>query len=269
MRRVPCYQVDAFTKRPFAGNPAAVCPLEAWLPDELMQQIAAENALSETAFLVPRGGDWDIRWMTPEVEVELCGHATLASALVVMTELDPGRARTEVVFHSRSGPLGVTRRNDLYTLDLPARPAARADAPPGLAEALGASGLEVARARDLVVVLPSSDAVRALAPDFGALARLPGLFAVCATAPGTGGDSDVDFVSRFFAPAEGIPEDPVTGSAHCTLTPFWASRLGKDRMRARQVSRRGGEIDCMLLGERVRLGGEAVLVKTGTLLLPR
>ena len=266
MRRIPCYQVDAFTSQAFTGNPAAVCPLDAWLPDELMQKIAAENALSETAFLVPRGVDWELRWFTPLVEVDLCGHATLATAFVLMTELEPGRTQTR--FHTQAGPLTVTRAGDQYTLDLPARPSVRAEAPAGLLEALGAQPIEVARARDLIIVLRDADAVRALTPDFGALAKLPDVFAVCCTAPGTGRDADVDFVSRFFAPAEGVPEDPVTGSSHCTLAPFWANRLGKDHLRARQVSRRGGDIECILVGDRVHLLGRAVLVKTGTLLLP-
>ena len=266
VRRIPCYQVDAFTTQAFSGNPAAVCPLDAWLPAETLQKIAAENAVSETAFLVPRGVDWEIRWFTPEVEVDLCGHATLATAFVLMTELEPGR--TETRFHSQAGPLAVTRAGDAYTLDFPARPPVRAEAPAGLLETLGAHPIEVARARDLVIVLRDAAMVRELKPDFLALARLPDVFAVCCTAPGTGRDADVDFVSRFFAPAEGVPEDPVTGSSHCTLAPFWANRLGKDRLRARQVSRRGGEIDCVLAGDRVLLGGRAVLVKTGTLLLP-
>jgi PhzF family phenazine biosynthesis protein len=266
VRRIPCYQVDAFTNRAFSGNPAAVCPLDTWLSERSMQQIAGENNLSETAFLVPRGHDWDIRWFTPEVEIDLCGHATIAAAFVLMTQVEPGR--TAALFHSKSGPLKVERVGEAYTLDFPSRPPVRAEAPAGLVEVLGAQPIEVAMARDYVVVLRDADAVRALKPDLAALARLPGVFAVCVTAPGTGRDADVDFVSRFFAPAAGIDEDPVTGSAHCTLAPFWANRLGKTHLRARQVSRRGGEVDCVLEGDRVLLGGHAVLVKTGTILLP-
>jgi len=266
VRRIPCYQVDAFTTRPFSGNPAAVCPLKEWLPVDLMQSIAAENGVSETAFVVPRGQDWEIRWFTPEVEVDLCGHATLASAHVLMTQLEPGR--TVARFHSQAGPLTVTRAGEAYTLDFPARPGVRVEAPPGLVEAIGVQPIEVAAARDVIVVLENADVVRNLTPDLRALARVPNVFAVCCTAPGTGRDADVDFVSRFFAPAEGVPEDPVTGSVHCTLAPFWAPRVGKDRMRARQVSKRGGEIDVALAGDRVLLGGRAVLVKMGTLFAP-
>lgn len=261
------HQVDAFTERRFAGNPAAVCPLDAWLPDALLQQIAAENALPETAFFVPRAGgdDLDLRWFTPEIEVDLCGHATLAAAFVLMRLLDPARAR--VRFWSRSGPLDVARAGDDYTLDFPARPPVPCDMPEGIARALGAAPRACLMSRDLVAEFASAAEVRALRPDFGALAALPGVFAVVATAPGGGDDRDVDFVSRFFAPAQGIPEDPVTGSAHCTLAPMWGARLGKAVMRARQVGRRGGELTCALDGGRVKLTGRAVLVKSGVLYL--
>lgn len=264
---IACFHVDAFTDRRFAGNPAAVCPLAAWLPDALMQQIAAENALSETAFFVPRAGgdDFDLRWFTPEIEVDLCGHATLASALVLMRLLDPARAR--VRFWSRSGPLDVARAGDDFTLDFPARPAVPCDMTEGLVEALGARPRAVHMARDLVAEFATAAEVRGLRPDFAALAGLPGVFAVVATAPGGGEDGDVDFVSRFFAPAQGIAEDPVTGSAHCTLAPLWAARLGKAALRARQVSRRGGELGCVVAGDRVVLSGRAVLVKSGTFFL--
>lgn len=266
MSDIPCYQVDAFTHQPFAGNPAAVCPLQDWLPESLMQRIAAENNLSETAFFVPQGEDYALRWFTPEVEVDLCGHATLASGFILMSLLEPGR--TQVRFHSRSGPLTVTREGQRYTLDFPARPPSPGPAAHLLAQALGRAPREVVRARDLVAIFNTAEEVRALRPDMAALAALPDTYAVCATAPGTGQDSDVDFVSRFFAPAKGIPEDPVTGSAHCTLTPLWASRLGRNPLRARQVSRRGGELTCQLLGERVLLSGHAVLMRSGTFHLP-
>ena len=269
VQSIPCHQVDAFTARPFAGNPAAVCPLEAWLPDALMQAIAAENALSETAFFVRRAdgsGELDLRWFTPATEVDLCGHATLASAFVWMTMIEPESAR--VVFHSRSGPLAVTRATKGWTMDFPSRPPSRDAVLDGLSAALGAVPREVWRARDVMAVFDRGEEVRALRPDMQRLATLPDTFAVIATAPGTGTDDDVDFVSRFFAPAKGVPEDPVTGSAHCTLAPFWSDRLGRARLEARQVSTRGGEMTCEVRGDRVELTGEAVLVKTGVLHLP-
>lgn len=261
--RIPCYQVDAFTRTRFAGNPAAVCPLPRWLPDATLQAIAAENNLAETAFYVPDGAEFNLRWFTPEVEVDLCGHATLATAFVQMTALEP--RRTEIRFHSRSGPLAVTRDGEAFTLDFPARPPTIAEAPTGLISALGGTPREVLLSRDWLVVYGSAEEVRALRPDFAALARVEGAFAVIATGPGD--VSGVDFVSRFFAPAQGIPEDPVTGSAHCTLTPYWAGRLGRAQLEARQVSRRGGELRCTLSGDRVGLTGHAVLVKTGEFLL--
>ncbi|MES1172268.1 MAG: PhzF family phenazine biosynthesis protein [Bacteroidota bacterium] len=262
---IPVYQIDAFTDRPFAGNPAAVCPIDEWLPDALLQSIAAENNLSETAFLVREGGDFRIRWFTPTVEVDLCGHATLASAFVVFTEIDPGRQR--VVFASRSGPLVVVRRPAGLVMDFPAWPPHPIAPPDGLAAALGATPVFVLAARDLLAVFDDAATVRQLRPDMTRLAALDKL-GVAVTAPGTGADGDVDFVSRFFAPRAGIPEDPVTGSAHCSLTPYWATRLGRDRLFARQVSARGGSLDCTLRGDRVDIGGRAVLVMRGNLLLP-
>ena len=263
--KIPCFQVDAFSARPFGGNPAAVCPLEAWLPDPVMQSIAAENALSETAFFVRRAdGDFDLRWFTPAVEVDLCGHATLASALVVFAQLEPGRAA--VRFHTRSGPLEVEREGALLAMDLPAWMPREVAASEEVALAIGGRPQEVLLGRDLVVVVATAEEVRALAPDLARVAALDA-FAVCVTAPGSGRDADVDFVSRFFAPAKGVPEDPVTGSAHCQLVPYWARRLGTTRLRARQVSRRGGELEGELRGDRVRLLAAACLVKTGSLLL--
>lgn len=265
MRTIPCYQVDAFTRRPFHGNPAAVCPLPGWLPDEVMQAIAAENALSETAFFVPEGEGYGLRWMTPEVEVDLCGHATLATAFVLATILDPDERL--FTFHTRSGLLSARREeDDVFVLDFPSRPPETSFVP-GLADALGNEPSSVALARDAVAVFDSAEEVRALRPDFAKLAELA-CYAVIATARGTGADDDVDFVSRFFAPRQGIAEDPVTGSAHTTLAPYWAARLGRDRLRARQVSRREGEIACTVAGDRVLLAGHAVLVKRGELLLP-
>lgn len=265
MTRLPFHQVDAFAEAAFEGNPAAVMPLGEWLPDAVMQAIAAENNLAETAFLVPSArddADYDLRWFTPTVEVDLCGHATLASGFVLMELLEPGR--THVRYHTRSGPLEVTRRGEAYTLDFPSRPPRPVEAVEAVARALGHAPRRVLQARDTLAVFESAEEVRALKPDMAAVAALPDTFAVLVTAPGTGRDGDVDFVSRFFAPAKGVPEDPVTGSAHCTLTPYWAERLGKTRLRARQVSRRGGELACELAGERVRLTGQAVLTRSGT-----
>jgi predicted PhzF superfamily epimerase YddE/YHI9 len=251
--RLPLYQVDAFTSRVFSGNPAAVCPLDEWLDDSTMQAIAAENNLSETAFFVRRdGGDeYEIRWFTPRIEVDLCGHATLASAHVLFAALGPDRTR--IVFRSKSGPLAATREGDRMVLDFPARPGRSCDPPAGLSEALGREPREVWRARDLMAVFDSEDDVQALQPNFAALAAMDA-FAVCVTAPG----SECDFVSRFFAPAFGIDEDPVTGSSHCTLVPYWAERLGDLTLHARQLSARGGELFCELRGDRVRIGGRAV-----------
>lgn len=257
--KLPIFQLDAFSDRLFAGNPAAVCPLGEWLPDAVMQSIAAENNLAETAFLVGGGGRYHIRWMTPETEVDLCGHATLASAWVVLHELEPGRQ--EVVFDSASGPLAVRRRDDLLELDFPARPAQPASAPAGLAEALRAvPSATFASQRDWLAVFASEADVRALQPDMARLRELP-LAAVVATAPG----DDCDFVSRFFAPALGVDEDPVTGSAHCVLAPFWADGLGRNPLRARQVSRRGGLLSCTVDGARVRIAGAVTPYLRGTI----
>jgi predicted PhzF superfamily epimerase YddE/YHI9 len=259
--RLPFYQVDAFASRAFRGNPAAVIPLRDWLPAPVMQAVAAENNLSETAFFVPEGAGYRIRWFMPEGEIDLCGHATLASAFVILTELRPELERVE--FLSMSGPLAVTREGDLFCLDFPVRAPLPMPCPPGLAEALGAEVKEVWLNRDLFALLQDERTVRELTPDLGALARLePTSFVV------TAAGSDCDFVSRCFAPREGIPEDPVTGSTHCTLVPYWAGRLGRTVLRARQLSRRGGELFCELRGERVRIAGPAVKVIEGSLLVP-
>jgi predicted PhzF superfamily epimerase YddE/YHI9 len=257
--RIALYQIDAFADRPFTGNPAAVCPLDAWLPAEIMQAVAAENNLSETAFFVPEGDNWRLRWFTPTVEMDLCGHATLASAFVIFRLLTPDRDR--VVFHTeKAGDLAVTRDGDLLALDFPAWPAAPCAVPPGLAAALGHEPAAVLAARDYLAIYDDLDRVAALGPDFAALAGLGR--AVIVSAPGSG---EVDFVSRFFAPALGVDEDPVTGSAHCTLIPYWAGRLGKTRLHARQLSRRGGSLVCELRGERVSIAGRAILYLTGAI----
>jgi PhzF family phenazine biosynthesis protein len=231
-----------------------------------MQDIAAENNLSETAFFSPDGEAFSLRWFTPTTEVDLCGHATLASAFVLMTELEPARSR--VTFRTRSGPLTVERdAAGAFLMDFPAWPAGPADAAThdAVARAIGVVPREVVRARSLFALLDDAAAVRAVKPDMAAVAALPTSLGI--TAPGGGEAGPVDFVSRYFAPSFGVPEDPVTGSAHCTLTPLWASRLGKTSLRARQVSRRGGELSCELAGDRVRIGGNAYLVITGTLRL--
>lgn len=258
--RIPLYQVDAFAGRVFSGNPAAVCPLESWLPDATMQAIAAENNLAETAFFAGSSGRYELRWFTPLAEVDLCGHATLASALVVFRFLEPSLA--EVRFDTKSGPLSVARDGEELALDLPSRPPQACPEPAGLFEALGAAPRELLKSRDCLAVFDSEEEVRSLRPDMERLKRVE-CFGVIATAAGR----EADFVSRFFAPAIGVPEDPVTGSAHCTLTPYWARRLGKTRLSARQLSARGGELACEQRGERVRLAGRAVLYLEGTITL--
>jgi predicted PhzF superfamily epimerase YddE/YHI9 len=258
MPRLPIYQVDAFTDSLFGGNPAAVCPLDAWLPDATMRAIAAENNLAETAFFVPEGSDYALRWFTPTVEVDLCGHATLASGHIVFSFLEP--KRESVSFRTlKAGTLAVSRLADMLVMDFPARPAIPAEAPPGLFAALGGKPREVLRARDHVIVYGSAAEAAALTPDFAALAKVD-CWAAIATAPG---DNGIDFVSRFFAPAQGVPEDPVTGSSHCTLVPYWAKRLGKTELNARQLSRRGGALTCALKGDRVSIAGRAVLYLEG------
>ena len=257
--RVPLYQLDAFASAPFEGNPAAVMLVSAFPPEATMLALAAENNLSETAFLVREGEDYRIRWFTPRVEVPLCGHATLASAAVVMERLEP--ARREVVFHSASGPLRVSRTHSGYAMDFPARPSALATAPPaGIAQALGGAPLEVyVNEFNYLALLPEAQTVRALVPDLPAIAHLdrPGLIVTAA------GDGEFDFTSRYFAPAKGVDEDPVTGGAHCMLAPFWAPRLGKREFLARQASSRGGTVRCALEGERVRLEGGCVFYLEG------
>jgi len=256
--RTPIFQIDAFTTRRFAGNPAAVIPMDRFLDDTTLQAIAAENNLAETAFLVPEGGDYRLRWFTPTVEVPLCGHATLASAAAVMERLEPGRGK--VIFHTASGALTVKRINGGYAMDFPVRPSEPVATPPGLAEALGVVPVEVlSDAFNYIVLLESAQLVRDLAPDIAAIARMD-RSGVVVTAPG---DETYDFVSRYFAPAKGIPEDPVTGGAHCALAPYWAKRLGKTAFRAYQASRRGGEITCRLAGDRVELEGSCVFYLEG------
>ncbi|HKT32884.1 MAG TPA: PhzF family phenazine biosynthesis protein [Gammaproteobacteria bacterium] len=250
--RIPIYQIGAFTGERFCGNPAAVCPLEEWLPDELMQKIAAENNLSETAFFVPQTDSYQLRWFTPTTEVDLCGHATLASAYVIARILKLRMRR--IAFTSNSGPLVVDVDGDLIRLDFPADPPHPVAPPPGLELALGFAAQEVQGSRlQYLLVLAAEVKVRGFKPDMPMLARLD-YKGVIVTAAG----EDCDFVSRFFAPRLGVPEDPVTGSAHCVLVPYWAARLGKNKLHARQLSPRGGELFCEAHGARVWMAGRAV-----------
>ena len=258
---IPIYQADAFTSELFRGNPAAVCPLDKWLPDATLQAIAAENNLSETAFFVPKGKDFHLRWFTPAIEVDLCGHATLATAHVLFQHL--GYRDPSINFHTRSGLLSVSCQEGHYIMDFPTDMLEPALAPKVLAEALQVTPHEVFAGReDFLVVLGSETEVEALSPDFRLLRQVKGR-GVIVTAPG----DSVDFVSRCFFPNAGIDEDPVTGSAHTTLTPYWAERLGKQELLARQISRRGGEVKCTMLGERVALAGKAVTYMVGEILV--
>ena len=262
--RLQLFQVDAFTSHVFSGNPAAICPLRTWLPDHRMQQIAAENNLSETAFFVPKGSDFDLRWFTPACEVDLCGHATLASAYVLWALL--GDQRDCLRFHTQSGALQVRKQGDLLTLELPVRAPEVTAVHPGLVRALGgALPLEILAARDYLVRYASAEDVLALAPDFSLLAGMD-RFAVIATAPAS--DGQIDFVSRFFAPAQGINEDPATGSSHSTLVPYWAKQLGKTDLKAQQLSKRGADFACRLADGRVFLSGNAVLYLQGEIIVP-
>lgn len=253
---IPIFQVDAFSSAVFSGNPAAVCPLQQWLPDVTLQAIAAENNLAETAYFVRNGSNFRLRWFTPLCEVDLCGHATLASAHVLFHELN--EPADTLRFETKSGELLVRRDGDRLAMDFPSRPPTQIHADAGLVPALGGHPAEILAARDYLVRYNSAGEVRALSPNMDALKRID-RFAVIATAPGT----DCDFVSRFFAPAQGIPEDPATGSSHCTLTPYWADKLGKTTLRARQISPRGGELFCKLLGDRVEIAGYAALFLRG------
>jgi predicted PhzF superfamily epimerase YddE/YHI9 len=259
---LPLYWVDAFTDQVFAGNPAGVVPLVAWPEAALMQHIASENGLAETAFFIRTGEDrFHLRWFTPTFEIDLCGHATLASAFVVFTQL--GSSGDVLTFDSRSGPLVVTRLGDgRLELDFPARPGAPALMPPQIPTGLGATPRLVTKARDYLCVFETEAEVRGLKPDFAVLGQLDAT-GIIVTAPGR----DCDFVSRFFAPRAGIPEDPVTGSSHCTLVPYWARCLGRKRLHARQVSARGGELWCELAGDRVKIAGHAVLYLRGEIIV--
>src|SRR3954453_10575545 len=260
--KLPYFEVAAFTQRAFGGNPAGVCLLEKRLPDTLLQSIAAENNLAETAFVVPRDGGYELCWFTPVAEIDLCGHATLGSGHVLVRHR--GVQDTVMRFQTRhAGELRVEREGDRLVLDFPVRPVTRSAITDEVVDALGAKPQELYQARDYMAVFSSADEVRGLRPDMTRLTQLP-LEGVLVTAPG----DDCDFVSRFFVPKQGIPEDHVTGSTHCNLIPFWAERQGKTKMFARQVSQRGGELYCEVRGDRVRIGGDTVTYLTGEINVP-
>lgn len=262
--KIPYFEVAAFTRKPFGGNPAGVCLLERPLPDALMQAIAAENNLAETAFVVPRpDGSYELCWFTPVAEIDLCGHATLGSAHVLA--MHRGVQDEVMRFQTRhAGELRVLREGDRLVLDFPVRPVKRAEITDQFVAAVGAKPQEFYEARDCMAVYRTADEVRAIKPDFARMKELSNV-GVIVTAPG---DGDCDFVSRFFAPNHGIDEDHVTGSAHCNLIPFWAERLGKTKMFARQLSPRGGELYCELRGDRVAIGGHAITYLTGEIEVP-
>lgn len=258
--KLPIFQVDAFAGNVFQGNPAAVCPLEAWIDDAKMQAIAAENNLAETAFFAKEGSHYRLRWFTPTCEVDLCGHATLASAYVYLNKLEP--SQESIQFDTRSGWLSVRREGELLALDLPALPPWKAPAiPPEMREGIDPAPNELWQVKNnYFAIYENEDQVRGARPIFASLEKLHP-FGVCITAPG----KNSDFVSRYFAPSYGIPEDPVTGSTHCSLTPYWSQRLGKAKLHALQLSRRGGELWCEVAGERVIVKGKAVLYLEGAI----
>lgn len=261
--RIPFFQVASFAERPFAGNPAGVCVLDAWPAAETMQAIAEENAVSATAFLVREGEGWGLRWFTPRVEEEMCGHGTLAAAWVVLERLEP--TRDAVTFSTRAGALTVARADGRYLLELPARSPEPCAEPPGLAAAIGVAPQAVLRRASYIAVLENARAVAALTPDFARIAALD-LPGVIVTAPGD--DMGCDIASRYFAPAKGIPEDPVTGSLHAQVVPYWSARLGRTTLVARQLSRRGGTILCEHRGDRVRLAAAVAPFLEGTIEIP-
>lgn len=259
------FQVDAFTDRVFAGNPAAVMPLTSWLPDAQLQAIALENNLSETAFFIPLPDDPDhdfhLRWFTPAVEVDLCGHATLATAAVLFREL--GWDRDEIRFKAMAGDLLVRRKGDLFELDFPARVPVMSEPPEGFVEALGATPVGFYKAKKNMAVLETEAAVKSVQPDMDFIAHMAGDGLIVTAQGNAEGAESADCVSRYFAPHAGIPEDPVTGSAHCTIVPYWAEKLGKQDLHARQISARGGDLYCTLDGDRVLIAGQAVLYMRG------
>ena len=255
------YIVDAFSDKLFSGNQAGVCLLDDWVDDDTMQNIAAENNLAETAFVVKRENYYDLRWFAPSMEIDLCGHATLASAFVVANYLDNGVSLMD--FHTKSGVLPVKRIDDLFEMDFPARKPERIEITPLMEQAVRETVLEAYKSRDMLLLLDTEEQIKNLQPDLNLVAKLPDCFALIVTAKG----DSADFVSRFFAPKAGVPEDPVTGSSHSTLIPFWAHRLGKEKMTAKQLSRRGGTLYCQNCGDRVRISGRAALYLQGEIFI--
>ncbi|KKM19958.1 hypothetical protein LCGC14_1650370 [marine sediment metagenome] len=256
--KIPLYQIDAFASKLFEGNPAAVCPLDKWLPDEIIQSIAAENNLSETAFFVPRGNGFHIRWFTPASEVDLCGHATLAAAYILFNTF--GYKKDKIEFDSKSGTLTVTKDNEWLVMDFPAQPPVSCDIPEEIIKAFNIEPIECLKSEDFIVVFEREIDIESAHPDFGQLIKLD-LRGVIITAK----SSRYDFVARFFAPKYGIPEDPVTGSAYTQLAPYWASKIGPKRFSVKQMSSRGGELTCELVGDRVLISGRAVRYLEGTI----
>lgn len=256
--KIPLFQVDAFSSKPFGGNPAAICILESWLENDVLQKIAAENNLSETAFLVPISpGNYDLKWFTPTVEVDLCGHATLASAFIIFEYFD--QDKTSLTFQTASGELSVGKSGDLLSMNFPARPPIETTPPGILNEALGVEASYVLESRDLLAVFEEESIIQNMKPDFDKIKQIKSHFAIIVSAPG----ESSDFVSRFFAPNAGVNEDPVTGSAHCTLIPYWAKRLKKNKLHAYQLSKRKGELFCEYSGDRVNISGHSTLFAKG------
>jgi len=253
---ITLYQIDAFASKLFEGNPAVVCPLEAWLPGEIMQSIAAENNLSETAFFVPKGNGYHIRWFTPVSEVDLCGHATLAAAYVLFNIL--GYNKDKIEFDSKSGILAVTKDNEWLIMDFPAQPPVVCDIPKEIVKAFDIDPIECLKSEDLIVVFESEIDIESANPDFEQLKKLD-FRGVIITAKST----RYDFVARFFAPKYGIPEDPVTGSAYTQLAPYWASKIGSKRFSVKQLSSRGGELTCEIVEDRVLISGKAIKYMEG------
>jgi PhzF family phenazine biosynthesis protein len=260
--KIPVFQVDAFSSNVFGGNPAAICILENWLDNSVLQKIAAENNLSETAFIVPESpGNYELKWFTPTIEMDLCGHATLASAFVLFEYYDHGKV--ELKFQTASGELSVQKTENLLSMNFPAKPPVEISPPEILIEALGAKASCVLESRDLLAVFEDEDIIQIMRPDFDKIKKIKSHFAVIVSAPG----KKSDFVSRFFAPNAGVNEDPVTGSAHCTLIPYWAKRLKKSELHAYQLSSRKGELFCEYLGDRVSIAGHSVLFAKGEIYL--
>lgn len=259
--RIKFYQVDAFTDKLFGGNPAGVCPLDDWLPDDVMQNIAFENNLAETAFFVINGSDFELRWFTPVAEVDLCGHATLAASHVLFNHLDYNRDK--IIFHSRSGELRVSKSDDKLVLNFPVDVVKKIEAPEGLVNAIGKKPVEAFKGKtDYLFVYQTQKEIEEIHPDFDLIMKSKAR-GVIITAKG----DNVDFVSRFFAPEVGVNEDPVTGSAHTTLTPYWAVKLGKKELSAMQLSKRQGKLNCKLINDRVEIAGHAVTYLEGSIKL--